>query len=80
MKASSNSGFDIIRRDDGAAFLPPVPALVVVEATGAAVPEVEGKTSGDELVVKLRGAYAEGTVTMMLSRSEKIMRSYKPLN
>jgi len=48
VKASSNSGFD-----DGAALLPPVPALVVVEATGPAVPEVEGKTSGDELVVKL---------------------------
>jgi len=54
--------------------------FVVVEvgedALGAAVPEVEGETNGDEPVVKLRGAYTEGTATMMLSRSKKIMRFY----
>lgn len=73
MKVSSKSGFDIIRSEDGAAFLP---LFVVVEAAedvpGAAVPEVEGETKGDEPVVKLRGAYTEGTATMMLSRSKKL--------
>lgn len=79
-KVSNRSGFDIIKREDGAAFLPSAPSFVVVEVggdtPGAAVPEVEGETNGDEPVVKLRGAYTEGTATMMLSRSKKIMRSY----
>jgi len=65
-----------MRREDGAALLAPGTVLVVAEAVEdapgeAAVPEEEGMTNGDEPVVRLRGAYAEGTVTTMLSRSKK---------
>jgi len=56
-------------REDGAALLTPEPVLVEDAPGEAAVPEEEGMTNGDELVVRLRGAYAEGTVTTMLSRS-----------
>ena len=60
--------------------MPPAPAFVVVEAgeddPAAAVPEVEEETNGDEPVVKLRGAYTEGTATMMLSRSKENHESY----
>jgi len=54
--------------------LPLEPVLVVVEAVedapGEAVPEEEEVTNGDELTVRLRGAYAEGTATTILSRSK----------
>ena len=79
MKVNRKSGFEVIRRVGGATFLP---AFVAVEgdedAPAAVVPEVEGETNGDEPVVKLRGAYTEGTATMILSRSKKIMSAHKP--
>jgi hypothetical protein len=51
----------------------------VEDAPGEAMPELEeGVTNGDDPAVRLRGAYAEGTVTTILSRSKEIMRTYKP--